>query len=107
MPTVHFIGPDGERRTLQLPAGGSLMQAAVSAGVAEILADCGGMLSCATCHVLVAPAWGDRLPPMTADEDAMLEMTASPRDERSRLSCQIALSPALEGLEIILPATQY
>lgn len=107
MPTVHFIRPDGQRRTLQLPAGDSLMKAAVSAGVDEIMADCGGLLTCATCHVHVASHWRERLPAMAADEDSMLEMTASPRDERSRLSCQIVLEPSLDGLEIFLPPTQY
>lgn len=107
MPTVHLIHPDGRRSSLQARVGESLMQAAVAAGVAEIAADCGGLLTCATCHVRVAPAWRERLPPMAADEDSMLEMTASPREAGSRLSCQITITPQMEGLEVVLPSTQY
>jgi 2Fe-2S ferredoxin len=83
------------------------MRAADGAGVAEIAADCGGCLNCATCHVIVDAAWADRLPAPSADEQAMLEMTAEPRSPTSRLSCQIGLDDALDGLAVRLPATQY
>ncbi len=105
--TVHLIAADGSRRSVGAKAGRSLMKAAVDAGVDGIAADCGGCLTCATCHVIVAPEWASRLPPPTADEGAMLEMTAAPREATSRLSCQIELQPALEGLTVRLPATQY
>jgi 2Fe-2S ferredoxin len=107
MPTVFLIHPDGRRQAVAAREGDSLMQAAVAAGVAEIAADCGGMLTCATCHVHVPPAWRDRLPPPSADEDSMLEMTASPRDDGSRLSCQLLITADLDGLEVSLPQTQY
>ena len=80
---------------------------ATDAGVAAIVADCGGLLTCATCHVYVDPAWADKLPPVTEDEAAMLEMTASPRQANSRLSCQIVMQSALDGLTVTLPETQY
>lgn len=105
--TVHLQPAEGPLLTVQGRVGRSLMQAAVDGGVDGIAADCGGCLNCATCHVIVAPAWQGRLPATGADEDAMLEMTASPREAGSRLSCQIKLDAGLDGLSVRLPATQY
>lgn len=108
-PLIHvtLIDAAGAARTLELRAGQSLMRAATNAGVEGIVAECGGTLTCATCHVFVDPAWADRLPPPDVDERAMLEMTATPAGPTSRLSCQIRLEPALDGLIVRLPATQY
>ena len=83
------------------------MQAAVEANVPGIAADCGGLLTCATCHVHVRAEWLDRLPPLSDDEATMLAFTASPRQPNSRLSCQLVLSEALDGLVVELPPTQY
>ncbi len=105
--TLHLQDADGTPHTLQSRSGRSLMQAAVDAGITGIAADCGGSLTCATCHVIVEPDWLARLPPRSADEDSMLEMTAHPRQPGSRLSCQIRLEPALDGLRATLPPTQY
>lgn len=107
MPTVHFIDHHAQRITVAARAGVSLMRAATDAGVAGIAADCGGTLTCATCHVYVAGVWAARLPAPAPDELAMLEMTAAPRRPESRLSCQIELTEALDGLEVGLPDTQY
>jgi 2Fe-2S ferredoxin len=104
---VRFVRPDGGVDAVVGEAGRSLMRAAVDAGVDGIVADSGGMLSCATCHVIVDPAWVGRLPAPAADEEAMLEMTAAPREPTSRLSCQVVLAAELAGLEVRLPATQY
>ena len=106
---VHLHGPasaPGET-TLDAKPGQSLMQAAVAKGVHGIAADCGGLLTCATCHVYVREPFAGRLPPPSDDELAMLEFTASPRRPNSRLSCQIELGPALDGLTIDLPASQH
>ena len=105
--TVILETGSGERLSVTGPAGQSLMRAALAAKVTGIAADCGGVLSCATCHVIVATAWAARLPPPIADEQAMLEMTAAPREPGSRLSCQIVLAPELQGLVARLPDTQY
>lgn len=105
--TVHLQDADGTPHAVPGRSGRSLMQAAVDAGLAGIAADCGGSLTCATCHVIVEPDWLPRLPPRSADEDAMLDMTAHPRQPGSRLSCQIRLEPALDGLRATLPPTQY
>jgi ferredoxin, 2Fe-2S len=83
------------------------MEAAVEANVPGIAADCGGLLTCATCHVYVREDWLDRLPPISDDEASMLAFTASPRQPRSRLSCQLVLSESLDGLVVELPPTQY
>jgi ferredoxin, 2Fe-2S len=107
MITLHFITADGATQTIQGKPGQSLMQAAEKAGVAGIAADCGGSLTCATCHVMVAPEWTTQLPQASADEEAMLEFTASARERNSRLSCQIALTPELDGLKVHLPPSQY
>jgi ferredoxin, 2Fe-2S len=105
--TIHLRAHDGAVRDLQAGTGQSLMRAAVRAGVDAIAADCGGCLTCATCHVYVDAAWFARLPPPDADEAAMLEMTAAERRPTSRLSCQIELAPALDGLSVELPERQY
>jgi 2Fe-2S ferredoxin len=83
------------------------MQAAVAAGVDGIAADCGGLLTCATCHVVVPEPWRSALPPVAAEENTMLDFTATTRCEGSRLSCQIVLSPALDGMMVELPKSQY
>jgi 2Fe-2S ferredoxin len=105
--TIHLDSAGAPRRSITGPCGQSLMRAALAAGIDGIAADCGGVLSCATCHVVVAPEWAPRLPVPGADENAMLEMTAAPREPNSRLSCQIVLAPELEGLVVRVAATQY
>ena len=107
MITVHLIESGGKHHRVKGRAGQSLMRAAVEAGIDAIKADCGGLMSCATCHVIVVAEWAARLPPPSADENAMLEMTAAPRQPTSRLSCQIVLDAALDGLTAGLPDTQY
>jgi 2Fe-2S ferredoxin len=107
MPTVYFIDADGRRETVDAAAGQSLMRAAVDHGIDGIAADCGGCLSCATCHVYLHAEWLERLPAMSADEAAMLETTAAERRPNSRLSCQIVVDDNLHGLVVDLPPTQY
>jgi len=105
--TVHLVEPNGTRHTLAAAVPQSLMRAAVAAGLDGIKADCGGTMSCATCHVYVDEAWSARLPAPSQDEDAMREMTAAPRKPTSRRSCQIALSQQLDGLTVTMPDSQY
>ena len=105
--TVHLVESNGTRHSIAAPLAQSLMRAAVAAGIDGIKADCGGTMTCATCHVIVDDAWAARLPAPSSDEDAMLEMTAAPRRPSSRLSCQIALDADLDGLTVALPDTQY
>ncbi|MBI5719762.1 MAG: 2Fe-2S iron-sulfur cluster binding domain-containing protein [Burkholderiales bacterium] len=104
---IEFVADDGQRREVEATEGRSVMWAAVDNGVDGILADCGGCMTCATCHVIVPPEWAERLPPRSSDEEAMLEMTAAPREAGSRLSCQLVVTPELHGLTLRLPPTQY
>jgi len=107
MINIRFIHADERVQDIQTETGQSLMKAAVDADVAGIEADCGGSLTCATCHVIVAAEWAARLPPPVADEVDMLDFAASPVQPESRLSCQIRLVPELDGLVVRLPATQH
>lgn len=107
MPHVTFIAASGERRTLDLPAGRSAMQGAVAAGLDGIVAECGGELVCATCHVYVlseAPA--EPLPPPGALEAELLQHVAAERRPNSRLSCQLLLAAGHDGLVLGLPDAQ-
>ena len=106
MPTLTFVHPDAGRQAVETSAGTSAMQAAMQGGIEAIVAECGGNAMCATCHVYVDPDWLDRLPAMTEDEDALLEGVAADRRESSRLSCQITLTPDLNGLVLHLPDRQ-
>lgn len=104
---LRFISADGREQTVRARPGQSLMQAAVAADIDGVAADCGGTLTCATCHVLPDPTWQDHLPPPSRDEQSMLDFTATPRQAHSRLACQIMLNPALDGLVVRLPPSQY
>lgn len=106
MPTIHFVLPDGSTRDLPASAGDSVMQVATGAGLRGIVGECGGSAMCATCHVYVDDHWVDRLPAPLPNECEMLECTASERLAGSRLSCQIRMSDALDGIVLRLPATQ-
>ena len=103
---ITFLYCDGREQTIDAPAGATLMQAAVAAGVEGILAECGGSAMCATCHVYLEEPFAHLVPPVNAVEHEMLESTASERRPTSRLSCQVTLTPELDGLRVALPHTQ-
>ena len=100
---VTFVLPNGAERIVEAAAGASAMQAAVANDVPGILAECGGACACATCHVVVLR--GDPGVPSETEAE-MLDFAASPREPGSRLSCQIALTDALDGLVLRVPDTQ-
>lgn len=102
MPTITFIEPDGIQRAIAVRAGVSLMEAAVRNGVAGIAADCGGACACATCHVYIDPGWIDSIPPRREMEEEMIEFALDLRDN-SRLSCQILVTDALDGMVVGVP----
>jgi len=104
---IRFIAADQSVQDIQAAPGQSLMKAAVDANVQGIEADCGGTLSCATCHVMVDAPWAALLPAASPDELSMLDFAASPVLPESRLSCQLPLSPLLDGLVVRLPASQH
>jgi ferredoxin, 2Fe-2S len=106
MTTITFIHPDNSTQRVEAEDGASVMLAALTHGVDGIVAECGGNAVCATCHVYVDEAWTAKLGPVGDDEDALLDGTASERRPTSRLSCQIRVSPALDGLVVRLPERQ-
>ena len=106
MTAVTFVQVSGERKTVQGLEGESVMQVARRHLVPGIIADCGGELSCATCHVMVDEQWLAALPSRTSDEEEMLECTAEMPTACSRLACQLRLTPALEGLVVHVPRSQ-
>ncbi|MBS1844507.1 MAG: (2Fe-2S)-binding protein [Actinobacteria bacterium] len=106
MPRVSFIDADGSETTATAASGQSLMEAAIANGIDGIVAECGGNMMCATCHVYVDEPWADRLPPRSPVEDEMLGETVCPRRAGSRLSCQIRVDEDLDGLVVELPEAQ-
>lgn len=103
MPKVTWKLPDGRIISADVPVGHNLMEAAVANNVPEVIGECGGCLSCATCHVYVDAAWTDRAGPPGDMEDDMLEVTAAERRPESRLSCQITATDALDGIVLLVP----
>lgn len=106
MVKITYVQNDGKSCEVDVAEGTSLMLGAIYASVQGIEADCGGCLSCATCHVFIDPDDLHRLPQMEQDENAMLDGTYVPRQENSRLSCQLKASPELEGLVVRIPEAQ-
>lgn len=88
---------------MEAEVGLSVMEIARDGGIDEILALCGGCCSCATCHVHVDPAFVGQLPPMSEDENDLLDSSLG-RDETSRLSCQVQFTSALDGLRVTVAA---
>jgi ferredoxin, 2Fe-2S len=106
MPSVTYVRHGGGGTVIEVPIGQSVMQAAVAHGIDGIVAECGGSCMCATCHVYVTEEQLALTPPMNPSEDAMLEGTASERRPNSRLSCQLVMTPKMDGLVVNLPETQ-
>ena len=101
MPTITVIDRSGNARDVQADNGLSLMEVIRDNGFDELLALCGGCCSCATCHVYVAPEFSGNLPAMSEDENDLLDSTDN-RNDQSRLSCQVPVSDALEGLQVTI-----
>lgn len=99
MTSVQFRVRTGEVRKVDAADGESVMRAALADDIPGIVGECGGELSCATCHVHVEAEWFDRLEPVSGDEEDMLE-TVDNRTEHSRLCCQIRITPELDGLAV-------
>ncbi len=105
MTTVTYIEHDGTAHTVNIENDMTLMEGAQLNMVPSIEGMCGGICSCATCHVYVDPGWEAQLPQASAGEEKMLA-TAKHRQPNSRLGCQIVVTPALEGLTVHLPPEQ-
>ena len=103
---VIYISSSGATREVAVPIGNSVMEGAVNNNVDGIVAECGGACMCATCHVYVNQAFLDKLEPIAEDEEEMLNNTFAPRQPNSRLSCQIKVTEALNGLTVTTPEAQ-
>lgn len=105
MPRIHFVQASGETQVVDAPVGQSIMEAATTNLVRGIIGECGGACSCATCHVYVDEPWLSQLLPADPMEEGMLEGAIEPGPQ-SRLSCQIEMSEALDGITVRIPAGQ-
>ncbi|MDZ7894277.1 MAG: 2Fe-2S iron-sulfur cluster-binding protein [Sphingobium sp.] len=101
MATLTVVTREGEEKVVEGQSGLSLMEIIRDNGFDELLALCGGCCSCATCHVYVDPAFADKLPPVSEDENDLLD-SSDHRNENSRLSCQVAFSDSLDGLKVTI-----
>lgn len=106
MPSVTFVLSDGAKRVVEAASGSSVMHVAMTEDIPGIVAECGGNAMCATCHVYAEPETAHRLPPVSEIEDEMLESTASPRLDTSRLSCQVVLTDEQEDVAFTIPDAQ-
>jgi 2Fe-2S ferredoxin len=105
MPKITFIEHDGTVHTVEAEVGATVMETAIRNSVAGIVAECGGSCACATCLVHVDEAWADRLAERSATEEDMLDFAFEVKPT-SRLSCQIMVSEAIDGLVVHTPAYQ-
>ena len=106
MGKITYVLADGTRRDVDAANGTSIMESAIRNNVKGIDAECGGCLSCATCHVYVDEAWLAKLPAPDPDETDMLGFVAAEQRPTSRLSCQLKMSEALDGIVVSVPERQ-
>ena len=99
--SITFVTASGERVTATAKDGDRLLEVGQAAGM-PLEGTCEAQMACSTCHVIVAPEWFDRQPPAVDDEEDMLDLAAQVT-RTSRLSCQIVLTPELDGLEVRIP----
>ena len=100
---IAVIDREGESRTFEADEGLTLMEAIRDNGFDQLLALCGGCCSCATCHIHIEPEFAARMPPMSEDEDDLLD-SSDDRSGTSRLSCQIPLTKELDGIRVRIAA---
>ena len=103
---IRYKYADGTSREVDVPVGRSVMLGATTNGLPGIDADCGGTLSCATCHVYVDPTWAAKLPPPDQTETDLMFGVAAEQRPNSRLSCQIVITEELDGLVVEVPNRQ-
>jgi len=106
MPKVIYITPDETPHEVDVETGYSIMEGAINNNIDGIVAECGGACACATCHSYVDAAWTDKIPAMDDMEDSMLD-AAFERKDNSRLTCQIEMSDALDGIVIHVADNEY
>ena len=105
MPKITYRTQDDKTHIIDVQNGLTVMEGAIQNDIPGIDADCGGGMSCATCHVYVDEEWLDKLPVKEDGEEDMLDMAFEPK-KNSRLSCQLIVSDILEGLVVSIPSKQ-
>ena len=105
MAKITYIENNGKSHTVEVAEGLTVMEGAVQNNLPGIDADCGGGMACATCHVYVKDEWFDKINKKSEGEDDMIDQAYEPK-KSSRLSCQIQVSPEIDGLEVHLPGKQ-
>ncbi|MBX2886240.1 MAG: 2Fe-2S iron-sulfur cluster binding domain-containing protein [Granulosicoccus sp.] len=103
---LHYQLSDGSTRTVDAKVGDSIMETAIKNDIDEVVAECGGSLICATCHVYLDDSTASLFDPPDDLELEMLEGTAAEREENSRLSCQLIIKPELDGHTVRTPDRQ-
>ncbi|MFA7556219.1 MAG: 2Fe-2S iron-sulfur cluster-binding protein [Hydrogenophaga sp.] len=106
MPQITYVQSNGERRSIPVSPGATVMLTAVANDIPGIVAECGGAAMCATCHVYVEESSLALLPPVSEVENEMLDSAASERRTNSRLGCQIAMPDGVEELVVHVPSSQ-
>ncbi len=101
MPNITVVNQSGEESSVAATTGRTLMETIRDNGFDELLALCGGCCSCATCHVHIDPSFMEKMPKLSEDENDLLD-SSDHRNEYSRLSCQIPITDALEGLRVTI-----
>lgn len=107
MVNVTYVQPDGSEKTVSGKPGDSVMQLAVAAGVPGIVAECGGSMACATCHVYVDEDWTGKTDARSESEEDMLDCAMAEMKDTSRLSCQVRLTEEMDGLVVHIPSEQF
>tara|TARA_B100001123_G_scaffold376801_1_gene443744 strand:- start:109 stop:429 length:321 start_codon:yes stop_codon:yes gene_type:complete len=105
MPKVTYIDSSGNKKTIDIPNGLTVMEGAIQNKIPGIDADCGGSMACATCHVYVKEEWFNKLPKIEDGEQDMIDMAFEPK-KNSRLSCQLVVSDEMDGLIVTTPSKQ-
>jgi ferredoxin, 2Fe-2S len=106
MARITYVEHNGTRHEVDVPEGLTVMEGARDNGIPGIEADCGGACACSTCHVYVAQEWVEKLPPRDSMEEDMLDFAYEPDPVRSRLTCQLRVTGALDGLVVHMPEKQ-
>lgn len=101
MAKLVIVNREGAETEVEVKNGYTVMEAIRDNGFDELLALCGGCCSCATCHIVVDPAFADKLPAMSEDESDLLD-SSDHRVAGSRLSCQVKMNDALDGLRVTI-----
>ena len=106
MAKITFVEHDGTEHALEAEDGMTVMELAIKNSVPGIDADCGGACACATCHVYVREEWADKVGRAVEMEEDMLDFAYEPDAARSRLTCQLKVTDALDGLIVQMPKKQ-